>query len=386
MRILNVLTYYRPHTSGLTIYVERLARALVRRGHEVTVLTSQYEKSLPGREMQDGVQIVRAPVAARISKGVLMPTIGFLATRLVRAADIIHLHLPQFDAAGVALRGRLFHKPTVITYHCDLILPPGPVNRLANGVVKIMNHLAGRWTDRIVTYTQDFADHSPYLRRFAPKLRVIPPPVELPNATPEAAGEFARRHNPDNRRPVIAMATRFASEKGIEVLLGALPKVLKEFPNALVLFAGQYQDVLGEREYFQRLIPAIRDHESRNEWRFLGVLDQPAMAAFYPNIEILTVPSLNSTESFGLVQIEAMMNGVPVVASDLPGVRQPVRMTGMGQIVPPGDSDRLADALIATIRQGTDFKAQAGPVRQRFHTDAAAETYEKLFHELLCGT
>jgi glycosyltransferase involved in cell wall biosynthesis len=103
MKILEVLTYYRPHISGLTIYVERLSRALARQGHEVTVLTSQYDSSLPRREMVDGVNIIRAPVAFRISKGVIMPNFGFLAWKLVSETDIIHLHLPQFDAPDALL-------------------------------------------------------------------------------------------------------------------------------------------------------------------------------------------------------------------------------------------------------------------------------------------
>jgi glycosyltransferase involved in cell wall biosynthesis len=149
MRILFSLTYYRPHVSGLTIYVERLARELAQRGHTVTVLTSQYEKGLPRQETVDGVQIVRAPVLFRVSKGVIMPTFGFLATQLVRQHDVISLHLPNFDAAGVALRGRLMKKPTTLTYHSDLKLPPGLFNRGVNQVVHGMNHLAGRLANAI---------------------------------------------------------------------------------------------------------------------------------------------------------------------------------------------------------------------------------------------
>jgi glycosyltransferase involved in cell wall biosynthesis len=112
MRILIALTYYRPHTSGLTIYAERIARALAARGHSVTVLTSHYRKDLPYEETCDGVKIVRVPVLARISKGVIMPTFGLIANKLVAENDWIQLHLPQFDAAGIALRGRLLRKPT----------------------------------------------------------------------------------------------------------------------------------------------------------------------------------------------------------------------------------------------------------------------------------
>ena len=66
MKILQVLTYYRPHTSGLTIYVERLSRALAARGHEVTVLTSHFDPTTPRDEVVDGVRVVRIPVAARV--------------------------------------------------------------------------------------------------------------------------------------------------------------------------------------------------------------------------------------------------------------------------------------------------------------------------------
>ncbi len=67
MKILFVLTYYRPHVSGLTIYVDRLARAMVERGHQVTVLTSQYQRDLQREEVVDGVRILRVPVLMRIA-------------------------------------------------------------------------------------------------------------------------------------------------------------------------------------------------------------------------------------------------------------------------------------------------------------------------------
>ncbi|HOU43802.1 MAG TPA: glycosyltransferase, partial [Anaerolineaceae bacterium] len=99
MRILIGLTYYRPHYSGLTIYTERLAKALVRRGHDVTVLTSRFSKSLPAYEVTDGVKIYRVNVIMRISKGVIMPAMPFQAFQLIRKADIVNYHVPQLDAA-----------------------------------------------------------------------------------------------------------------------------------------------------------------------------------------------------------------------------------------------------------------------------------------------
>lgn len=383
MRVLIVLTYYRPHTSGLTIYTERLAKAMAKRGHQVTVLTSHYEKQLPYEEEVDGVKIIRFPVLFRISKGVISASIGYMATKLVKEHDVIHLHLPQFDAAGIALRGRLFGKPSMITYHCDLKLPGGIFNYIVNQVVNVMNNLAAVFTDRIITYTQDYADHSPYTSRYKEKTGIIQPPVELPVAKPGAAEEFARNYRLKERGPAIGMAARFAAEKGVEVLLDAMPRILEEFPKAVVFFAGQYKDVLGEDAYAARLFPRIEKLIEQGNWVWLGVLNQEEMAAFYPNLDVITVPSLNSTESFGLVQIEAMMNHVPVVASDLPGVRQPVKMSGMGEIFPIGDAAGLAEQICRVLRDKSTYKVDHDWLMNFFSPETVAAEYERQFGELL---
>ena len=383
MNVLIVLTYYRPHTSGLTIYAERLAKGLAARGHSVTVLTSRYNRRLPREEEIDGVRVVRAPVLFRISKGVIMPTFGFLAWKYVRWADVLSLHLPQFDAAGVALRGRLLHKPTLLTYHCDLQLPPGAFNSIVNRVVLTMNDLAGKYSHGVVAYTQDFARNSPFLQRFAAKRHVIPPPVEMPRSTQSGVVAFQRMHNPDNKHPVIGMAARLAAEKGVEVLLQAMPKILERYPNARVLFAGQYRNVLAEEAYAKRLEFRIKLLEEQGQWRFLGVLDPVQMAAFYPTLDVITVPSLNSTESFGLVQVEAMLNGVPSVASDLPGVRQPVLQTGMGEIAPIGDAGGLADAILTVLDNRDDYVRPREEIEARFSTEKTVVEYETLFQRML---
>jgi len=382
MKILTVLTYYRPHTSGLTIYVERLAKSLVKLGHEVTVLTSQYDQSLPQEEIQDGVRIIRAPVLFRVSKGVIMPTFGWLAWKLVSSHDVVHLHLPQFDAAGVALRGRILKKPTLITYHCDLLLPKSFFNRIINAVVHMMNYLAGMLADRIGAYTDDFAAHSPFLQQFKDKVRVILPPVVMPEAAPDDIQEYIRITNPNGNSPVIGMATRFASEKGVGILIDALPVVMESFPRAMVLYAGQYQDVMGENSYFQKLLPKIQSYQANGQWDFLGVLKPEEMTLFYNCLDVLVVPSLNSTETFGLVQIEAMLQGTPTIASNLPGVRVPPRLTGMGEVVPIGDAVALAKAIIKIVSQPENFQGSQEEIKNTFDPMVNAAAYESIYKEL----
>ena len=378
MRILTALTYYRPYVSGLTVYVERLSRAWVRAGHPVTVLTSQYAPDLPLQEDLDGVRVVRVPVAFRVSKGVIMPAFGREATRQVRRHDVVSLHLPQFDAAGIALRGRLGRKPVVLTYHCDLRLPGGLLSAPAMAAVGAANRIAGAFADAVVSYTEDYALHSAYLSRQTAKLRVIPPPVEV--AEPSAEAQAAFRREIDGGAPKIGMAARLATEKGVEYVVEAMPRILERHPQARVLFAGPYRDVLGEAEYARRLAPLIAG--LGEHWKFLGVLDPPEMALFFRACDVTVLPSLNSTESFGLVQIESMLCGTPVVASDLPGVRQPVRTTGMGRLVPRRDAAALAAAVLEVLDHKAELKVDPSVIRSTYSPSVVAAKYLALFEEL----
>ncbi len=383
MKVLEVLTYYRPWVSGLTIYVERLSRALVEQGHEVTVLTSQYDPSLPRNEVMHGVNVVRVPVAFRISKGVIMPGFGPMAWKLARQTDVMHLHLPQFDAPGLATRGRMLRKPVVLTYHCDLQLPVGFFNQVVDKVVQFQNQMAGKLADVVATYTRDYAMHSPYLSRFVDrKLVIIPPPITLDQASDEVVKAFREKHVLGNR-PIIGISARLAAEKGVEVLLHALPRVMEKYPDLLVLHAGPYKNILGEEDYANRLAPLFEQYKTH--YKLLGTLQGDELTAFYRNLDVLCICSLNSTESFGLVQIEAMRNGVPVAACNLPGVRQPVTMTGMGEVTAIGDSDALAEALIRILDERERYIRTPELISASFDPAQTASEYIRIFEALQNG-
>lgn len=380
MKILVALTYYRPHVSGLTIYVERLARAWVQRGHNVTVLTSQYDPQLPLREEMHGVKVERIPVALRVSKGVIMPTIGWAATRLVPQHDVLSLHLPQLDATGIAVRGRLFGKPVVLTYHSDLLLPPTLINRLAQAVSDAGNEMAAALAQRIVAYTDDFAKHSRYLSHHLDKVKVIPPPVEMPVPTPEAVAAFRAQHKLEGSGPVIGLAVRLAAEKGVEYLLAALPAIIQQYPNVRVLHAGP-KEAIGEQAYVQHIEKLVAQYQDR--YTFLGTLNMEEMAVFFKCCDVHVLPSINNTETFGLVQIEAALSGTPTVASALPGVRVPTKLTGMGLTVPPQDSAALAQAICTVLGNRAQYVRPREPIATMFAPTTTAAEYEALFNELL---
>lgn len=379
MRILQVLTYYRPHISGLTIYAQRLAAGLAEAGHTVTVLTSQYDRTLPLISREGGAQVVRVPVALRVSKGVIMPEFGATARRLIRQHDIVHLHLPQFDGAGLAIHARRLGRPAVLTYHCDIQLPRGLLNSVAGPVIHAANHIAARFASRLVTYTDDYARHSPFLSRYARKLTIIPPPVEMPAASAQQVAAFAQKWHL-RERPIIGMVARLATEKGVEVLVKALKRVRQRLPSARVLFAGPYRNVLGEEAYARRLQPEF--DALGPLWTFTGSLHGAELAALYANCDVTVLPSLNSTESFGLVQVESMLCGTPSICSDLPGVRVPVQTTGMGRVVPAGDDAALAEAIIDVVSNPDRYRKPRAAIAHLYNTGRTAQEYERLYREL----
>jgi glycosyltransferase involved in cell wall biosynthesis len=380
MKVLVALTYYRPHVSGLTIYVERLARSLVERGHTVTVLTAQYDPNLPRRETLHGVDVRRMPVMLRVSKGVIMPTIGWEATRLVPQHDVVSLHLPQLDATGIGVRGRLWRRPVVVTYHSDLILPPSVVNWIAQTVSDLGNDITAHLADVLLAYTDDFAQHSRYLSKYLDKVKVILPPVEMPVPSAEALRAFREQYHLDGSGPVIGMAGRLAAEKGVEYLIEALPRILERCPGARVLHAGP-KEAIGETAYMQRLeqlIEPLHDHYS-----FVGTLTPEQMAVFFTCCDVHVLPSINNTETFGLVQIESALCGTPTVASALPGVRVPTQLTGMGRTVPPRDPPALADAILEVLEHRDQYVRPREPIAEMFSPAKTAERYEAIFADLL---
>src|SRR5690606_18392905 len=157
--------------------------------------------------------------------------------------------------------------------------------------------------------------------------------------------------------------------------------IREQFPNVLVLHASP--ETIGEEAYARRLAPLIA--QNKDHYQQLGALHGEELTAFYKNLDVLVIPSLNSTESFGLVQIEAMMNGAPVVASNLPGVRQPVTMTGMGEVVPIGDHEALAAAVIAILNEKERYQRSGDIIADSFSPPQTAHEYVKLFNKLLSG-
>ncbi|MCI4366364.1 MAG: glycosyltransferase, partial [Thermoplasmata archaeon] len=219
MRILQVAPFYAPHRGGVESHVRALTGELVREGHEVEVLTSQHDRSLPREETIDGVRVRRAPALAVLLNTPIDPAIG----RAIREfhPDLVHLHYPPPLTSYFAVRG-LRHRgvPLVLTYHCDLYLP-GITGRLLSELferVFLPRTLDG--VDRILVHTQSYGATSRGLR--GRSLTIIPSAVDVTRFTPDVDGSAIRHRLGLDGHRVLVFTGRLVPHKGVDAILRAL--------------------------------------------------------------------------------------------------------------------------------------------------------------------
>jgi len=375
LRILIALQYYVPHRTGLTLHVQRVAEGLAQRGHQVTVLSARYHPGLPRDEQViNGVRVIRLWAPIRVSRGMIMPAYPYAAFRLMQLHDVVSIHTPMFETALFGVFSRWLRKGLVITHHGDLILPKGLHNRFIEWFTFQLYKLGARAAHRILAYSKDYARHSYYIAPFCEKTSVVYPPIDLPEPKP-ARVELIRREWLENAGPaarLIGYAGRFVEEKRPDVLIRSLPVIHQQFPGSRIVFAGEY-DIKYE-SFFERNSALIDEH--REHLIFLGLLKDPQdIADFYAACDVLALPS--DTECFALVQVEAMRCGTPVVATDIPGARVVVQSTGMGEIAPPGNPERMGQAISRVLEHPEDYIKSRQAIDAAFNLEETISRYEK---------
>ena len=342
MRIVHVAPYFHPHAGGVESHVRSLVREFARRGHDVTVVTSRFRRGLAATEMLEGYRVVRSRTL-----GVLFNTPLDLGTGVVLRgldADVIHLHYPPPLTAFFATQALGDTKvPVCLTYHCDLFLA-GAAGRLLSAAYErtLLPPTLAR-VDRVVVHTRSYGTTSAVLR--GRELEIIPSVVDLERFRP---GLDARRPQAKlglEGKRVVAFTGRLVPHKGVDVLLRALG----ELPNDVhVVIVGNGPRLVDLRGIARRIGVADRVH-------FCASVTDDELPSYLAAADVFAFPSQNRLEGFGLAVAEAMACGLPVVTSDMPGVREVIDDGVQGLLVEP----LLAEDLAAKIRILLDDRARA---------------------------
>lgn len=345
MKILFFLTYYTPHISGPVKYIERLAEKLAKQGNIVSILTSKHLSNLPMFEKKNAVSIFRVPVLMKVGKGVIMPQLIFKAPICIGRSDIVVVNLPQLEAGLIALWCKIFNKPLVVIHHTDLSGWSGWWHKLSESITNLSGKLACSIAAIIIPYTNDYAKNSDFLRPYLQKVSPLFPLVNRSLPSKHFAQKLISRFPKNDKTKYIGYSGRIAKQKNLGDAIAALDTLNKNTHNYQwkLLLAGPL--AIGET-YGQNLIDSIKN---RQDVSWLKTLSSQQLSAFYQHLDVLVLPSNDRLESLGLVQIEAMLNGCPVVATDLPGARIPIGLTGMGKLAPPNQPQILADTIASVV-------------------------------------
>ncbi len=371
MKLLFVLTYYTPHWTGLTEHARRLAEGLVDRGYSVRVIATQHDASLPLVETIRGVQVIRCPVWFRLSRTLVSPSFVFKSWSLINDADCVIVYTPLAEVVLIIAMAKIQKKKMIIIHNGDLILPKGAINRMIELIFDYSSRIAGILADRLIAYSDDYAKHSRFLSRFLHKTTAI---LSLfPQDDRQRRKTLAL---PKGKTPIIGFAGRFVEEKGFDILIKSIPFVLKKYPNALFVFSGETR--MSYERFYERMLPLIE--RFRPYLLFLGKRSQEEMPSFYTSLDVFVLPSRSDCLAF--VQVEAMLAGVPVVATDIPGARVPVKETGMGVLVKPEDPEDLARGICEVVRNPSRYKKNKDKVLSMFDYAKTLDKYEKLIQEV----
>jgi glycogen synthase len=353
MRVLMLSWEYPPHVvGGLGRHVAALARSLTAQGHEVHIVTrGEADVPAPTEEWRDGIHVVRVPEAPPVIPFEdLVPWVLAFNNRVTAAAgrlirehdvDVIHAHDWLVTYAAAALK-ETWDLPVVATIHATEYgrhqgWLPGPMNKLIHQVEWWLTYEARRVITCSSYMRQQVEDIFALPRD---KVDVVPNGVDVSDfevAADEAAA--FRRTLTGPRTRMVLFAGRLEYEKGVQTVLRALRRVRAEVGPTRFFIAGvgTYSDELRRQ---------VRELGLRHHVRFTGFLEDHELRLHYAAADVAVAPSIY--EPFGLVAVEAMACGTPVVVGDTGGLREIVS-GGTGLSFTPQDEDELARELIRVL-------------------------------------
>jgi rhamnosyl/mannosyltransferase len=344
IRVCHLGKYYPPAAGGIETHVRTLARAQAELGAHVQVACinhanergrdvtwCRYGSTRTAVENDGGVRVTRLGRSAHVAKLDIAPDLGsFFHGLKVNPVDIIHLHTPNptMLLAVAALRPKA---PLVITHHSDIVKQ----RKLYYAFAPFENWVYRR-ADRIISNSPDYALGSDLLIRHASKVDVVPMGLDLstfldPNTVAlDHAAYLRNRYGP----ALWVAVGRCVYYKGFDTALHALRQVAGKL---IIIGQGPYQEHLKQMSHQLGVADRV-------VW--LNHASDDALVGAYHAAKALWFPSNARSEAFGLVQVEAMASGCPIINTDIPysGVSWVSPNEESGFTVPVGDAAAFAAA------------------------------------------
>lgn len=366
MRVALCSDWY-PNTGGVTSHIACLAGELERLGNEVTIIAKGREEM---RTDPMGVEVVEVPL---LSSSIMAPPNLSEIRRVLRGRrfDVVHGHhaFTPTPLLSISVAKKL-GIPTVLTNHSISLFYDSsiwmPISYMLFPYRIYINK-----ADRIIAVSRAAAD---FIKHFAGEGKI----TVVPNMVDEFFFDGdSRKIRENGDSPAILYVGRLSHRKGLHVLVTAMRRVVKEIPDARLLVVGD-----GHMKEFIKLLAKAFGLE-RNV-SLMGFVPKKHLKIIYRASDVFVLPSLYG-ESFGIVILEAMASGVPVVATDTGGVREVVEDNRTGLLVERGNSEGLARAILKILN---DSKLAGKLVRNakreavKYRSRVIARKIESVYEEL----
>jgi len=376
VRIAQVSPWFSPHLGGVESHVRSLSRELAARGHQVTVVTSRHDPSLPPEESLDGFRIVRVKPRLILMRTPITPKMR--ATLRSLPVDVVHAHSPpplaSHYAGAVAGERRI---PYVVTYHCDVDLPSAwgtfaeSVYRRSLGASTLRN------ADQVVVTTRTYGATSRSVWRYNPV--VVPNAVDHRRFRPDVDATAVReRLKIPPGVPVVLLVGRIVPHKGVEHFIEAARFV----PDARFLIAGEGSLLEPMKRFAHSMGVADRV-------RFLGRVSDENLPKVYAACDVFVLPSVSRLEAFGIVALEAMATAKPVIVADIPGVREVIEDGREGLLADPLNARDLAEKIRRLLADPEARRVMGERGREKvlesFGIERVADQIEGVYRSVLDG-
>jgi glycosyltransferase involved in cell wall biosynthesis len=378
--------YDTPHSNyycaGVEIVASNLVANMSRRGHQISVFTTANSRR-SSVETSDSTSIHRYGRLVRIGQTNL--SVGLMYKPLKQNdVDIVHAHMGNPPAPiSAMLYAKRKNKPFILTYHGDPQHDWGGLARRMTVYLhsKLMLHRILSRAEVIISPSEHFIDESKVLRKYRSKTIAIPNGIDISDLdVPYSKEECRGRLGLDKGEHVILFVGGLSPYKGPDVLIRAMPKIMESLPNSRLV-------LVGEGTLREKLEQETKELGIDQRVQFTGfVKDNLQKAMFFHAADVFVLPSVTSQEIFGIVNLEAMAAGVPIVASKIGGIPDVVTDGDTGLLVPPNDPDAIAKAVVTLISDPELGRAmvERGLKRVEAYSWASiAERTEKIYEEAI---